>query len=127
MVDNLEIENIDEVYSGPSEGIAVAFEFKSSLNAYLKDLVASPVRSLADVIAFNNKHSKLVSAWECKINQQLSIQYKKDTKNKKKKTPTIYFNNMIIYRTKYIFSKLRISYFFSLNYIINIQFLYFIK
>ncbi|XP_027917147.1 probable amidase At4g34880 isoform X2 [Vigna unguiculata] len=59
LVDNLEIENIDEVYSGPSEGIAVAFEFKSSLNAYLKDLVASPVRSLADVIAFNNKHSKL--------------------------------------------------------------------
>lgn len=62
MVDNVEIENIDEVYNGPSEGIALAFEFKYSLNAYLKDLVASPVRSLADVIAFNNKHPKLVSA-----------------------------------------------------------------
>ncbi|XP_047177923.1 probable amidase At4g34880 [Vigna umbellata] len=59
LVDNVEIENIDEVYSGPSEGIALAFEFKYSLNAYLKDLVASPVRSLADVIAFNNKHPKL--------------------------------------------------------------------
>jgi len=62
LVDNLEIENINEIYSGTSEGIAMAFEFKYSLNAYLKDLVTSPVRSLADVIAFNNKHPKLVSA-----------------------------------------------------------------
>ncbi|KAL5788814.1 hypothetical protein ACOSP7_005763 [Xanthoceras sorbifolium] len=41
------------------EFIANAAEFKLSLNAYLKGLVASPVRSLADVIAFNNKFSKL--------------------------------------------------------------------
>ncbi|XP_062019474.1 probable amidase At4g34880 [Rosa rugosa] len=34
-------------------------ECKITLNAYLKELVASPVRSLADVIAFNNKHQKL--------------------------------------------------------------------
>ncbi|CBI37907.3 unnamed protein product, partial [Vitis vinifera] len=34
-------------------------EFKISLNAYLKELVASPVRTLADVIAFNNKFSHL--------------------------------------------------------------------
>lgn len=61
MVDNLEIDNFDEFLSDQSEGIALAFEFKLSLNAYLKDLVASPVRSLADVIAFNNKHPKLVS------------------------------------------------------------------
>ncbi|XP_073362824.1 probable amidase At4g34880 [Aegilops tauschii subsp. strangulata] len=31
-------------------------EFKLSLNAYLADLVSSPVRSLAQVIAFNNAH-----------------------------------------------------------------------
>jgi amidase len=31
-------------------------EFKLSLNAYLSDLLRSPVRSLADVIAFNNAH-----------------------------------------------------------------------
>jgi len=62
LVDNLEIENIDEISSGRSAGVAVAFEFKYSLNAYLKDLVTSPVRSLEDVIAFNNKHPKLVSA-----------------------------------------------------------------
>ncbi|WJX53060.1 amidase [Trifolium repens] len=59
LVDNLEIDNIDEILSAPSEDIALNFEFKLALNAYLKDLVASPVKSFADVIAFNNKHSKL--------------------------------------------------------------------
>ncbi|XP_014492376.1 putative amidase C869.01 isoform X2 [Vigna radiata var. radiata] len=72
LVDNVEIENIDEVYNGPSEGIALAFEFKYSLNAYLKDLVASPVRSLADVIAFNNKHPKLEKVKE--YGQDLLVQ-----------------------------------------------------
>ena len=62
MVDNLEIPHLTEIYSDASgEGIAMSVEFKISLNAYLKELVASPVRSLADVIAFNNKHKKLVS------------------------------------------------------------------
>ncbi|KAL1334323.1 hypothetical protein AAHE18_11G169200 [Arachis hypogaea] len=32
-------------------------EFKLTLNAYLMDLIASPIRSLADVIAFNKRHS----------------------------------------------------------------------
>ncbi|XP_027191798.1 probable amidase At4g34880 isoform X2 [Cicer arietinum] len=59
LVDNLKIENIDEIMSDGSEEIALSFEFKLSLNSYLKDLVASPVKSLADVIAFNEKNSKL--------------------------------------------------------------------
>ncbi|XP_027342473.1 probable amidase At4g34880 isoform X1 [Abrus precatorius] len=59
LVDKLEIDNINEVLGSPSEGIAMAIEFKSSLNAYLRDLVTSPVRSLADVIDFNKKHPKL--------------------------------------------------------------------
>nr|XP_023912004.1 probable amidase At4g34880 isoform X2 [Quercus suber] len=41
------------------EGTALAAEFKIYINAYLKELVASPVRSLADLIAFNKKNSKL--------------------------------------------------------------------
>uniref|UniRef100_A0A0E0KMY0 Amidase domain-containing protein n=1 Tax=Oryza punctata TaxID=4537 RepID=A0A0E0KMY0_ORYPU len=36
--------------------VAMRAEFKLSLNAYLSDLLYSPVRSLADVIAFNNAH-----------------------------------------------------------------------
>ncbi|MED6113761.1 hypothetical protein PIB30_073860 [Stylosanthes scabra] len=59
LVDNLEIDNINEINSDQSEDIAMEIEFKLALNAYLKDLVASPVRSLADVIAFNKKHSKV--------------------------------------------------------------------
>lgn len=41
------------------EQIALRAEFKLSLNAYLKDLVSSPVRSLEDVIAFSKKFSGL--------------------------------------------------------------------
>ncbi|XP_054806678.1 probable amidase At4g34880 [Prosopis cineraria] len=59
LVDNLVIDNIDELFNGSSEDIAMSIEFKVSLNSYLKDLVASPVRTLADVIAFNKKHAKL--------------------------------------------------------------------
>ncbi|XP_030942314.1 probable amidase At4g34880 isoform X2 [Quercus lobata] len=42
-----------------NEDIALAAEFKIYINAYLKELVVSPVRSLADLIAFNKKNSKL--------------------------------------------------------------------
>lgn len=63
MVDDLEIANINVILNATSSGEATALlaEFKLSLNSYLKDLVASPVRSLADVIAFNQKFSDLVS------------------------------------------------------------------
>ncbi|MED6186532.1 hypothetical protein PIB30_067602 [Stylosanthes scabra] len=57
LVDNLKIDNIDEIYMDQSEDIALEIEFKLALNAYLNDLVASPVRSLADVIEYKN-HSE---------------------------------------------------------------------
>ncbi|KAF2932864.1 probable amidase At4g34880 [Oryza sativa Japonica Group] len=44
----------DVLYS--NENIALQAEFKLSLNAYLSDLLYSPVHSLADVVAFNNAH-----------------------------------------------------------------------
>ncbi|XP_057510984.1 probable amidase At4g34880 [Actinidia eriantha] len=60
LVDHLEIDNIEEILNSESgEEVALKAEFKLSLNAYLKDLVASPVRSLADVIAFNQKNADL--------------------------------------------------------------------
>ena len=64
-MDHLEIANIEEILNSTASGEAVALiaEFKLALNAYLKDLVASPVRSLADVIAFNQKNADLVSTW----------------------------------------------------------------
>lgn len=59
MVDNLKMAH--EVNCRASGKHALSFEFKVSLNRYLNDLVDSPVRSLADVIAFNKKNLKLVS------------------------------------------------------------------
>ncbi|CAN6205352.1 unnamed protein product [Urochloa humidicola] len=38
------------------ETLLMNAEFKLSINAYLSDLLRSPVRSLSDIIAFNNKH-----------------------------------------------------------------------
>jgi amidase len=60
----LEIANIDVILNAAlsRETTALLAEFKLSLNAYLKELVASPVRALA-----NDKFSDLVSS--C-INQQ---------------------------------------------------------
>ena len=63
LVDNLEIANIDVIWNGTSELTALIIEFKQALNKYLKELVASPVRTLADAIAFNKKFSDLVSVF----------------------------------------------------------------
>ncbi|KAI3502336.1 hypothetical protein L1887_30370 [Cichorium endivia] len=60
LIDNLEVTNFN--YIMPmfvGETIAILAEFKISLNAYLKELVSSPIRSLTDVIAFNKKYSKV--------------------------------------------------------------------
>ena len=53
MADHLEIANIDVILSFSEEDAALEAEFKISV---------TPVRTLADVIAFNNKFSHLVSA-----------------------------------------------------------------
>ncbi|KAG7978174.1 hypothetical protein I3843_05G070500 [Carya illinoinensis] len=60
LLDNLEIPDLAAYdISGSAETIALLAEFRISLNEYLKELVASPVRSLADAIAFNKKNPKL--------------------------------------------------------------------
>ncbi|KAK4709425.1 hypothetical protein R3W88_030350 [Solanum pinnatisectum] len=55
LVDNLVIPYTDLVYNAivVAQNIALSAEFKMDLNAYLKHLVHTQVRSLADVIAFN--------------------------------------------------------------------------
>nr|XP_011457927.1 PREDICTED: putative amidase C869.01 isoform X2 [Fragaria vesca subsp. vesca] len=59
LVDHLEIANIDTIlnFNLSGEAIASLAEFKLAIDSYLKDLVVSPVRSLADIIAFNLKFS----------------------------------------------------------------------
>ncbi|KAG2705931.1 hypothetical protein I3760_05G080200 [Carya illinoinensis] len=60
LLDNLEIPNLAAYgNSGSAENTAMLAEFRISLSEYLKELVASPVRSLADAIAFNKKNPKL--------------------------------------------------------------------
>ncbi|XP_028120739.1 probable amidase At4g34880 [Camellia sinensis] len=61
LVDILDIPNFVPIMNSVfnDQGIALLAEFKLSLNAYLKDLLTSPVRSLADAIAFNKKFSDL--------------------------------------------------------------------
>ena len=63
MVENLNMSKFLDEYSSSIdyESIAMTAEFKLAINSYLKELVVSPVRSLKDLIAFNNKFSNLVS------------------------------------------------------------------
>lgn len=59
VIENIDIaKNLTEVQNVlfSNEHIAMIAELKLSLNAYLSDLLYSPVRSLADVIAFNKAH-----------------------------------------------------------------------
>lgn len=63
IVDNLEISNLSTVlnYSLSGELLAAAYDFRLSLNSYLADLESSPIRSLADAIAFNLQNPVLVN------------------------------------------------------------------
>ena len=55
MIKNLDITtNFTDL--GEQEILLMAAEFKLSINAYLSDLLYSPVRSLAQIIAFNKAH-----------------------------------------------------------------------
>ncbi|GAB4838489.1 hypothetical protein Ancab_028034 [Ancistrocladus abbreviatus] len=59
ILDNLVIANIDTILTSHWELTALLAEFKLSLNLYLKELLVSRVRSLADVIAFNEKFAQV--------------------------------------------------------------------
>ncbi|XVF45484.1 hypothetical protein PTKIN_Ptkin02bG0210300 [Pterospermum kingtungense] len=59
LVDKIDISKFAAAYSSnvDYESIAMAAEFKLAINSYLQELVVSRVRSLKDLIAFNNKYS----------------------------------------------------------------------
>ncbi|KAJ9189601.1 hypothetical protein P3X46_000875 [Hevea brasiliensis] len=58
IVDNLEITDIDTILNPKQSGelTLMLAEFKLYLNDYLKELITSPVRTLAEVIAFNENN-----------------------------------------------------------------------
>ncbi|KAL7002577.1 amidase [Sarracenia purpurea var. burkii] len=66
IVDDLEITNVEAILDPYQSGEAVAMlaEFKLAINDYLKELITSPVRSLADIIAFINNNPDLENAKE---------------------------------------------------------------
>lgn len=61
VVDNLHIANIDKILNPGHSGelTVMVADFKTSINAYLKELIDSPVRSLSDIIAFNENNPEL--------------------------------------------------------------------
>ncbi|KAJ0964190.1 hypothetical protein J5N97_029312 [Dioscorea zingiberensis] len=58
LLDNLEIPKVSIIqdFIDKYEELTLLAEFKEAINAYLSELTYSPVRSLSDVINFNNKH-----------------------------------------------------------------------
>jgi amidase len=42
-----------------SEFTVVCYEFKQNLNTYLSELVSSPVRTLSDIIKYNDAHKSI--------------------------------------------------------------------
>ncbi len=57
IIDPADIPTAEQMSSSKSEHTVLLFEFKTDLNEYLAELVSSPVRTLADIIAFNNEHA----------------------------------------------------------------------
>jgi amidase len=57
IIDPADIPTSQQMASSKSELTVLLFELKADLNRYLAELVSSPVRSLADIIAFNNEHA----------------------------------------------------------------------
>ncbi len=59
IIDPANIPSAKKMSESESELTAMLFEFKSSLNAYLSELEVSPLRTLTEIIAFNEDNAKL--------------------------------------------------------------------
>lgn len=57
IVDPAHIPTAQQMSTSEAEFTLMLHEFKADLNAYLAELTGTPVRTLADVIAFNNAHA----------------------------------------------------------------------
>ena len=58
IIDPADIPTARQIFTSESEDTVLLFEFKLDLDAYLAELLESPVRNLADIIAFNNAHAE---------------------------------------------------------------------
>jgi amidase len=57
IVDPADIPTASQIASADSSLTVLLYEFKADLNAYLANLTSTQVRSLTDIIAFNNQHA----------------------------------------------------------------------
>lgn len=57
IVDPADIPTAKQMADSKSEETMLLFELKAGLNAYLADLVSSPARTIAEIIAFNEAHA----------------------------------------------------------------------
>jgi amidase len=57
IVDPADIPTVQQMNETASEMTVLLHEFKADLNQYLADLASSPVRSMAEIIAFNEEHA----------------------------------------------------------------------
>ncbi|KAG6410882.1 hypothetical protein SASPL_128955 [Salvia splendens] len=64
IIDNLKIDQIETILDPNQSGeiSIMTAEFKAHINVYLKELDDSPMRSLADIIAFNENNPELVQS-----------------------------------------------------------------
>ncbi len=58
IIDPAEIPTAKQIAASTAEMKVMLFEFKAGLNAYLSALESSPVRSLEEIIRFNEEHAK---------------------------------------------------------------------
>ncbi len=58
IIDPADIPTARQIAASESEDTVFLFEFKLDLDAYLAELLESPVRNLAGIIAFNNAHAE---------------------------------------------------------------------
>ena len=57
IIDPADIPTAKKMEESKNEETVLTFELKADLNAYLADLESSPVRTLAEIIAFNEAHT----------------------------------------------------------------------
>ena len=57
IIDNADIPTVEQIASSEGEMTVLLYEFKADLNAYLTELTDTSMRTLADIIAFNNAHA----------------------------------------------------------------------
>jgi amidase len=70
IVDPVDLPTMDQLLTDQAEIIVLIWEFKRDLNAYLATRTGVPVRTLADVIAFNEAHAEEELKW---FGQELMI------------------------------------------------------